>query len=97
MGSAPPAALHPPPPVGPPDPGRHFRRTVVLTILGTILPGVGLIAARRHVAGLTIFGLFLSALLALGIYASVDRQSLLGLAVNPEVLRGIGIGLVASG
>ena len=80
-----------------PDPGRHFRRTVVLTILGTILPGVGLIAARRHFAGLTIFGLFLSALLALGIYASVDRQSLLGLAVNPEVLRGIGIGLVAVG
>ncbi len=80
-----------------PDPDRQFRRTVVLTIVGTILPGIGLIAARRHLAGLTIFGIFLSAILSLGIYASVDRQALLALAVNPEVLRGIGIALVAVG
>ena len=77
-----------------PRPDRSFRQTVLLTIAGTIIPGAGLIAARRHVAGLTILGLFLSAIVALGIYAGFDRQALLALAVNPEVLRGIGVALV---
>jgi polyisoprenyl-teichoic acid--peptidoglycan teichoic acid transferase len=79
------------------QPQRSFRQTVLLTIAGTLVPGVGLIAARRHVAGLIIFGLFLTAILALGIYASVDRQALLSLAVDPEVLRGIGVTLVIVG
>jgi LCP family protein required for cell wall assembly len=80
-----------------PQPNRSFRRTVLLTIAGTVIPGAGLIAARRHVAGLVVLGLFLTAILSIGIYAIVDRQALLALAVNPEVLRGIGVGLVIVG
>ena len=82
-------------PASPPQ--RSFRQTVLLTIAGTLVPGVGLIAARRHVAGLVVFGLFLTTIVALGIYASVDRQALLALAVDPEVLRGIGVTLVIVG
>ena len=80
-----------------PHPQRRFRQTVLLTIAGTVVPGVGLIAARRHVAGLVVFGLFLTAIVALGIYAAFDRQALLALAVNPEVLRGIGVALIIVG
>jgi LCP family protein required for cell wall assembly len=80
-----------------PRANRSFRRTVLLTIAGTVIPGAGLIAARRHLAGLVVLGLFLTAILSIGIYAIVDRQALLALAVNPKVLRGIGVGLVIVG
>jgi polyisoprenyl-teichoic acid--peptidoglycan teichoic acid transferase len=80
-----------------PRPNSSFRRTVLLTIAGTVIPGIGLIAARRHFAGLVVLGLFLTAILSIGIYAAVDRQALLALAVNPEVLRGIGAALVIVG
>ena len=76
---------------------RSFRRTVLLTIAGAFVPGAGLIAARRHVAGLIILGLFLSAILSLGIYAAADRQALLALALSPDALRGIGGVLVVVG
>ncbi len=79
------------------EPDPHWRRTVLLTIVGTAIPGVGLIAARRHVAGLIVLGLFLTGIVALGIYATVDRQTLFAMAVDPEVLRGIGIALVVIG
>jgi LCP family protein required for cell wall assembly len=80
-----------------PGADHSFRRTVLLTIAGTLVPGVGLIAARRHVAGLVVFGAFLTAIVAIGIYAAFDRQALLSLAVKPEVLRGIGIAVVIVG
>ena len=79
------------------EPDPHWRRTVLLTIAGTAIPGVGLLAARRHVAGLIVLGLFLTGIVALGIYATVDRQTLFAAAVNPEVLRGIGIAAVVVG
>ncbi|HWI00556.1 MAG TPA: LCP family protein [Propionibacteriaceae bacterium] len=78
-------------------PEDDFRRTVLLTIAGTAVPGLGLIAARRVVVGSVILGLFATSILALVIYGAVDRQALLALAVNPEVLRGIGVGLVVIG
>jgi polyisoprenyl-teichoic acid--peptidoglycan teichoic acid transferase len=74
-----------------------FRRTVLFTIAGTAIPGLGLIAARRQIIGSVILGLFATSILALGIYASVDRQALLGYAVDPEILRGIGVALVVIG
>lgn len=80
-----------------PEPDRSFRQTVLLTIAGTVVPGVGLIAARRHLAGLVVLGLFLTAILSLGIYGAVDRQALLNLAVDPEILRGIGVAAVIVG
>jgi polyisoprenyl-teichoic acid--peptidoglycan teichoic acid transferase len=78
-------------------PEDDFRRTVLLTIVGAAVPGVGLIAARRRIIGSIIVGLFVSTILALGIYAVVDRQALLAYAVNPEILRGIGVALVVIG
>ena len=66
-----------------------FRRTVIFTIAGTAIPGLGLIAAKRRIVGSVILGMFAAAVLALGIYALVDRQGLLGYALNPAVLRRI--------
>jgi polyisoprenyl-teichoic acid--peptidoglycan teichoic acid transferase len=80
-----------------PRANRSFRRTVLLTIAGTVIPGAGLIAARRHVAGLVVLGLFLTAIVSVGIYAIVDRQALFALAVDPQVLRTVGVALVILG
>ncbi|MFP5283889.1 MAG: LCP family protein [Actinomycetes bacterium] len=73
-----------------------FRRTVLFTILGTLLPGAGLIAARRRWAGGIILGLFVSALLVLGIWALVDLQGLASAAVRPQVLRVLAVVLLAA-
>ena len=61
-----------------------FRRAVVYTIAGTAIPGLGLIAGRRRIIGSIILGLFAASVLALGIYGTVDRQSLLGYALDPR-------------
>ena len=69
-----------------PDPPRRFRRTAALTVAGTVLPGLGLIAARRRVVGGVILGLFGLTLATLGIWAALDWQGLLGQFVKPAVL-----------
>ena len=71
-----------------------FRRAVVYTILGTAIPGLGLIAGRRRLIGSVILGLFAAGVLALGIYATVDRQDLLGYALDPKTLRRAALALV---
>jgi polyisoprenyl-teichoic acid--peptidoglycan teichoic acid transferase len=71
-----------------------FRRAVVYTILGTAIPGLGLIAGRRRLIGSVILGLFAAAVLALGIYATVDRQDLLAYALDPKTLRRAALALV---
>jgi LCP family protein required for cell wall assembly len=81
---------------------RTFRRAVALTIAGTAIPGLGLIAGRRRIIGSIILGLFAAGLLALGVYAAFDSQGLLARAVDPTTLRraavaflGLGLGWVA--
>src|SRR4051812_25325577 len=49
--------------------GEDFRRTVGFTVLGTVVPGVGLIAAGRKVLGSVVLGVFVLVLAALGIAA----------------------------
>jgi len=71
----------------PPPRESSFRRAVVFTIAGTAIPGLGLIAGRRRLIGSVILGLFAAAVLALGIYAAVDRQDFLAHAVDPKTLR----------
>ena len=71
-----------------------FRRAVAFTIAGTAIPGLGLIAGRRRIIGSIILGLFAAAVLALGIYAAVDRQNLLGYALDPKTLRRAALALV---
>jgi LCP family protein required for cell wall assembly len=78
-------------------PDQNFRRTVLFTIAGTAIPGLGLIAARRQIVGSVILGVFATSILALGIYASVDLQALLAYAVDPKMLRRIGVALVVIG
>ena len=68
-------------------PEDDFRRTVLFTIAGTIVPGVGLIAARRRVAGGVILGLFVAVLVALGLWLALDRQGFLANFVTPARLR----------
>ena len=77
----------------PTSPPGSFRRAVVYTVAGTAIPGLGLIAGRRRIAGSVILGLFAAALLALGVYAAFDRQGLLARAVDPTTLRRAAVAL----
>lgn len=65
---------------------RSFARTVALTVAGTLLPGLGLIAARRRVVGGVVLGTFAVALLGLALWAALDWQGLLAQFVKPSVL-----------
>jgi LCP family protein required for cell wall assembly len=67
---------------------------VLFTLAGTVAPGLGLIAARRRLIGGIVLGVFLAVLAALGIYAAVDFQGFLGLAVNPTVLKRVAVALI---
>ena len=78
-------------------PLRTFRRAVALTVAGTAIPGLGLIAGRRRIIGSIILGLFAAGLLALGVYAAFDSQGLLAHAVDPTTLRRAALALVVIG
>nr|WP_204920364.1 LCP family protein [Microlunatus panaciterrae] len=67
---------------------------MVLTVAGTVLPGLGLIAAKRRVVGTVVLGLFGLTLLSLGVWALVDLKSLLSIAVRPTVLHTLTVLLV---
>jgi polyisoprenyl-teichoic acid--peptidoglycan teichoic acid transferase len=77
--------------------GDDFRRTMLFTVAGTALPGLGLIAARRRLAGWIILGLFLAVVATLGIWAALDIRGLVSLVVRPTVLRTLTIGLILLG
>ena len=96
-----PAAAPVAPADGPSPAPRHslprnedFRRTVGFTVLGTVAPGAGLIAAGRRVVGSVVLGVFVLTLVALGIAALVDRDALVSMGVNPTVLRRLSVALV---
>ena len=74
--------------------GEDFRRTVGFTVLGTVVPGVGLIAAGRRVVGSVVLALFVLTLVALGVTALVDREALIRVGVDPTLLRRLAIVLV---
>ncbi|WP_375424248.1 LCP family protein [uncultured Friedmanniella sp.] len=76
---------------------RSFRSTVLLTVAGTVLPGLGLIAARRRVVGGAVLGVFALAILGLGAWALLDLQGLLGQFVKPAVLMRLTAALVVVG
>src|SRR4029453_10571444 len=78
-------------------PPRTFRRAVALTVAGTAIPGLGLIAARRRIIGGIILGIFAAALLALAGYAAFDGQGLLTHAVDPTTLRRAAVAFVVVG
>jgi LCP family protein required for cell wall assembly len=76
------------------NPRDDFRRTVVYTALGTVLPGLGLIAARRRVIGGVVLGIFAAMVITLGLFAAVDPEGLASLAVRPSVLHTITVVLI---
>jgi polyisoprenyl-teichoic acid--peptidoglycan teichoic acid transferase len=73
-----------------------FGRTVGFTVAGTIVPGLGLIAARRRVIGGIVLGIFVTALLIVGLWAAVDRDGLVSVVVRPAVLNTLAIVLVVT-
>ena len=79
------------------QPENDFRRTVLFTIAGTVLPGLGLIAARRRVLGGVILGIFLVLVVGIGLYATLDRQGFLAYAINTVWLRRIAVALAVVG
>ncbi len=68
-----------------------FRRTVGFTVLGTVVPGVGLIAAGRKVLGGVVLAVFVLALVAIGVAAAVDREALISVGVDPTSLRRLAV------
>ena len=78
-------------------PENDFRRTVLFTIAGTLLPGLGLIAARRRVLGGSILAIFAALVIGIGLYAVVDRQGFLMYAINSVWLRRIAVALAVLG
>jgi polyisoprenyl-teichoic acid--peptidoglycan teichoic acid transferase len=79
---------------GSPEPLRSFGSTVALTVAGAILPGLGLIAARRRVVGGVVLAVFTVTLLVLGLWAALDWQGLLARISRPSVLYAISSVLV---
>lgn len=66
---------------------RHgFGFTAGWTVLGTLIPGLGLIKAGRRGLGGLLLCLFLSIPVVFGLWALIDRSSLMGLAVSTSFL-----------
>ena len=74
-----------------------FGRTVIFTVLGAIVPGVGLLAAKRRVAGFIVLGVFVLGLAALAVCFFAARDSMIGFLANGDNLKLIGIALVVVG
>lgn len=79
------------------DRENDFGRTVIFTILGAIVPGVGLLAAKRRVAGFVMLGVFVLGLAALAVWFLAARDSMIGFLANGANLKLIGIALVVIG
>ena len=74
------------PPHGPSLPrNEDFRRTVGFTVLGTVVPGVGLIAAGRKVVGIGRPGRVRPDPGRPRLVAAVDRDALISVGVDPDV------------
>ena len=75
-------------------PNEDFRRTVGFTVLGTVVPGVGLLAAGRRVLGSVVLAVFVLVLVALGLAALLDRDALVSVGVDPTMLRRLSVVLI---
>lgn len=70
------------------DPRESFGAGALWTAVGTYVPGAGLIkGGRRMLAGTIACGLFVLTVLTLGVWALVDTNSLLHLAVSASFLK----------
>lgn len=64
-----------------------FRRAMAGTVLGTVVPGLGLVMGRRRRVGVAVLVVFLVALHLLVLTMLLNRNSLLALALDPAVMR----------
>jgi LCP family protein required for cell wall assembly len=67
---------------------------VLFTIAGTVLPGLGLIAAKRKLIGGIILGVFGAVLIGIALWAIIDLRGLLSVAVQPTLLNALSITLI---
>lgn len=67
-----------------------FPGAIVWTILGTIIPGLGLLRAKRLFEGITILLFFLVLVAGVG-YLSYERDFAKALLTSPITLLGIGV------
>lgn len=77
--------------------GRSLAATLGLTVLGTLLPGSGLLAAGRRLAGGLVLGVFLLTALVGGGYALFRQRALMRAVLDAEVLGALGVGLFLVG
>ncbi len=90
-------------PLGPDGtvPGRHrriprsFPRALGMTVVGTVIPGAGLVAAGRRKTGLTVVAAFMAVVCAAGYLVVSHQQTLLHWAVRSDALLVIAIALPA--
>ena len=68
---------------------RGFGSAVLWTVLGTIVPGVGLLRAGRRVVGGAILGLVVSGAIGLGVFGFVNADRLAQFALDPNALYGV--------
>lgn len=74
----------------------HFQRTMGFTVAGTVIPGLGLLAARRRVAGGIVLAVFLGVIVGVVGWAISDPQGLAALAVRPSVLNALAFVLIVT-
>ena len=74
-----------------------FGSTSLWTVLGTIIPGVGLLRAGRRLAGGVILGVLVAGIVGLGVFAFVRRGDLAQLALDPNDLYGAAVALLVLG
>ena len=72
----------------------HFRHTMIFTTLGTLVPGVGLIAAGRKVAGAIVLAVFVGGIAVVVGWALSDPEGLTAMAVRPAMLNGLAVALI---
>ncbi|HEY9293287.1 MAG TPA: LCP family protein [Microlunatus sp.] len=77
--------------------GDDFSRTVLLTIAGAVVPGLGLIAARRRLIGWIVLGVFFALFLGVTAWVLVDTPAVVAAAVDPTTLRAVAVGLIIIG
>jgi LCP family protein required for cell wall assembly len=75
-----------------------LSRLAWFTVLGAILPGSGLLAAGRRVAGVVVLALFVAIATAMAALVATGRigQVALNMAVRPDALTAVGVGIAVT-
>lgn len=72
----------------------RFRAALLWTVLGAVVPGLGLWRAGRRVGGAIAMGLFAALLLTVVYLATGGRSRIPSLATNTDLLSGLAVGFL---